>query len=165
MQRCCLIGSHWEHSHSHRNGPWSVKSIIPKGSGFPCSQPENAHKPWSWLLYASFLVILVDFASWAFCQPPPPCSPHICTQVLAMAGVFGHPFTNPDCLSSLPAEKGKTDLWPLGAGNICTFTIFNPKPRSCFCALLNCEPSEDEVLQTGVMLLHEIFRKLFASTG
>lgn len=164
MQTCCLIGTHWEHSHPHKNGPQGLKSscIIPEGSGFPCSQPENAHKPRR--AKADFCMHVYWWYWWILHLEPSPSS-HL-HAVMVMADTFGHPFTiYPDYLSSLPAKKGKMDLGSLGAGNICTFIIFNPNPHLCFYVLLNREPSEDEVLQTGVRLLHEIFRKLFASTG
>lgn len=160
MQRWCLIGPCWEHSHSHKNGPLGVKS----------SQPENAHKPWRAIadfcmpVYWWYWWILHPEPSPSLHTPPPP---RICPQVPVVADVFGHPFPiSPDWLSSLPAEKKENGPLTIRSRKHLHLRLLPSKSTLVFSyVLLNCKPSEDEVLQTGVRLLYEIFRKLFASTG
>lgn len=148
-------------------GPGAWKALYPRDQDFHAA---SLKMPTS---HEADCCMQVSLWHWWMLPLDPSASPMLTPHLYTSGGdgrclwlSLHQPFTiHSDCLSSLPAKQGKPDLWPLGAGNICTFTIFNPKPRSCFYVLLNCEPSEDEVLQTGVMLLHEIGRKLFASTG
>ena len=91
-------------------GPRGVKSsrIVPQGSGFPCSQPENARKPGR-----DKADPCVRGGHWQILHPEPAPSPQTQPRIRAgvMGDIFGHRFaTDPDRLSPLPAERGKMDL-------------------------------------------------------